>query len=186
MITRILHLAVYAFQAVRRAGWFVIRPQAVGVHGIPLTPSGQIVLVKLSYAAGWRLPGGGKKPEEDEVAALIRELREEIGMVDHESLEPVCGFQHRPDYRQGIATLFVVRGVRYHARWSLEVKEVREFDPLALPPDTARVTHELLGLAADHLETGQVQLGREPGRFQPPGRSAPWSTTSRAAGSDPA
>ena len=154
MITRVLHLAVYAFQAVRRAGWFVTRPQAVGVHGIPLTPGGQIVLVKLSYAAGWRLPGGGKKSGEGELAAIIRELREEIGMVDHESLEPVCGFKHRPDYRHGTATLFVVRGVRYHPRWSLEVKEVREFDPLALPPDTARVTYKLLGLAADHLKTG--------------------------------
>ena len=97
MSTRILHLAVYAFRTVQRAGWFVARPQAVGVHGIPLTPGGQIVLVKLSYAAGWRLPGGGKNSGEGEFAAVIRELREENGMIDHESLEPVCGFKHRPD-----------------------------------------------------------------------------------------
>jgi 8-oxo-dGTP pyrophosphatase MutT (NUDIX family) len=96
LIGRILHFAVSCFQAVRRAGWFVTRPKTVGVHGIPITPEGKVVLVTLSYARGWRLPGGGKKAAEDSRAAMLRELKEEIGLTSYESADLVSGFTHRP------------------------------------------------------------------------------------------
>lgn len=57
--TSILHQGVFWFQAIRRAAWFVTRPKAVGVHGIAITPQGKVILVVLSYAHGWRLPGEG-------------------------------------------------------------------------------------------------------------------------------
>lgn len=151
LLTRLLHLGVHAFQSLRRAGWFVTRPRTEGVHGIPLTPQGRLVLVTLSYAPGWRLPGGGLKRGEERTAAMLRELREEIGLTAHAAIEPVCEFTHRPDYRHGEATLFIVRGVRYRPRWSLEVKRVAEFDPADLPTDTAPITHRLLALAARQL-----------------------------------
>lgn len=154
MITRLLHSAVNAFQVVRRAGWFVTRPKCAGVHGIPLTPEGKIVLVTLSYAKGWRLPGGGQDPHENSLTAMLRELREEIGLTSHDSAELVSGFRHRPDYRDGTASLFVVRGVSYRPRWSFEVKEVREFELHDLPDNTARITRELLALAAADLRKG--------------------------------
>lgn len=147
MFGRLLHLGVYAFQTLRRCAWFVSRPRTQGVHAIPLTPEGKLVLVTLSYAKGWRLPGGGRKADEDPVAAILRELREEIGLTAHETIEPVCDFEHRPDFRRGQATLFIVRGVEYQPRWSLEVKAVEAFDLHALPPGTAAITHRLLGLA---------------------------------------
>jgi hypothetical protein len=70
LLTRFLHLGVNAFQALRRCVWFVSRPQTIGVHGIPLTPEGKVVLVTLSYAKGWRLPGGGRKGDEEPREAL--------------------------------------------------------------------------------------------------------------------
>lgn len=78
---------------------------------------------------------------------MLRELREEIGMTDHAGIDLVSGFKHRPDYRRGRASLFVVRGVHYRPRWSLEVKQVGEFDLGALPAGTAEVTLRLLELA---------------------------------------
>jgi 8-oxo-dGTP pyrophosphatase MutT (NUDIX family) len=147
MFGRILHLGVYAFQTLRRSVWFFSRPRTQGVHAIPLTPEGRLVLVTLSYAKGWRLPGGGRKANEDPVAAILRELSEEIGLTAHETIEPVCDFEHRPDFRRGQATLFIVRGVEYQPRWSLEVKAVKAFDLSALPIDTAAITHRLLGMA---------------------------------------
>jgi 8-oxo-dGTP pyrophosphatase MutT (NUDIX family) len=106
-----------------------------------------VVLVTLSYAKGWRLPGGGQKRGEDSRAAMIRELREEIGLTSYAGMELVDRFAHRPDYRHGEASLFVVRGVQYRPCWSLEVKQVGEFDLNALPVDTAAITHKLLALA---------------------------------------
>jgi 8-oxo-dGTP pyrophosphatase MutT (NUDIX family) len=151
LLTRILHFGVNVFQSLRRSVWFVSRPRTKGVHGIPLTPDGKVVLVTLSYAGGWRLPGGGLKAGEDPHKAMLRELREEIGLHAHAAVEPICEFTHRPDFRRGEATLFIVRGVRYRPRWSLEVRAVAEFDPANLPPDTAAITHKLLALAERQL-----------------------------------
>lgn len=151
MITRLLHFGVSVFQSLRRSIWFFTEPATVGVHGIPVTPDGKIVLVKLSYARGWRLPGGGLKRDEDREAGMLRELREEIGLTAHQSVELVTGFEHRPDFRRGTASLFVVRGVRYRPRWSLEVAQVGEFTPGALPADTAAITCQLLRMASRQL-----------------------------------
>ena len=151
MLTRVLHLGVLAFQSLRRSVWFVTRPRTKGVHGIPLTAQGNVVLVTLSYAKGWRLPGGGLKTGEDPREAMLRELREEIGLTAHLGIEPICDFRHRPDFRHGEATLFVVRGVEYRPRWSLEVRSVGEFALSDLPHDTASITLKLLALAEPQL-----------------------------------
>ena len=155
MIGRLLHAGVFAFQAFRRFIWFFTEPDAVGVHAVPLTPNGKIVLVMLSYAPGWRLPGGGVKKTEDQQTAMLRELREEIGLLDCESIHRVSGFDHRLDHRQGKGTLFVVRGVQYQPRWSLEVKQVGEFCLDDLPRSTAEITRQLLALAASSLRPDQ-------------------------------
>ena len=147
MIGRLLHAAVFAFQAVRRSIWFFTEPEAVGVHGVALTPEGKIILVKLSYAPGWRLPGGGKGRAEAPEVAMLRELREEIGLTAYESIDRVTSFAHRPDHRHGNGTLFVIRGVRYRPRWSLEVKQVAQFALEELPAGTARITRQLLAMA---------------------------------------
>jgi 8-oxo-dGTP pyrophosphatase MutT (NUDIX family) len=151
LLTRFLHLGVNAFQVLRRCVWFLSRPRTVGVHGIPLTQEGKVVLVTLSYATGWRLPGGGRKAAEEPRQALLRELREEIGLTGHTSIELVGDFRHQPDFRRGEASLFVVRGVQYRPRWSWEVATVGEFDLDELPPETARITHQLLALASRQL-----------------------------------
>lgn len=147
MLGRFLHLGVNAFQSLRRSVWFFSRPRTQGVHAVPLTPEGKVVLVTLSYAKGWRLPGGGRKAGEEPREAILRELREEIGLYAYTDVEPVCEFTHRPDFRRGEATLFVVRGVRFEPRWSLEVKAVETFELSALPQDTAAITRRLLELA---------------------------------------
>jgi hypothetical protein len=69
----LVRIAVTAFQQLRRAIWFVARPQVRGVLAVPLTPEGKVVLVRLTYARGWHLPGGGiKKGETPEAASAGR------------------------------------------------------------------------------------------------------------------
>nr|WP_295374196.1 NUDIX domain-containing protein [uncultured Sphingosinicella sp.] len=131
----------------RRSLWFFTSPHTSGVHAVPLTPEGKIILVTLSYARGWRLPGGGRKSSEDAQEGVLRELREEIGMVSHGRVEKVANFSHRPDHRRDRSSLFVVEDVRYRPRWSLEIKAVREFDSDQLPPDAAPITRRLVAAA---------------------------------------
>jgi len=131
----------------RRALWFVTRPRSHGVHAAAFTAAGKIVLVRHSYAPGWRLPGGGVKKCETPLAALLRELEEEIGLASYASARHVLDFAHRPDFRRGAGSLFRLDGVAYQARRSLEIEEVAEFDPGRLPAGATPLTREMIAAA---------------------------------------
>lgn len=126
--------------AVRRAGGAA----GGGVHAVPVTDAGKVVLVLLTYAPGWRLPGGGLKRGEGAEKAMLRELREEIGLLSHGGIERLdaLGADALPPGER--SALFVVRDVVYRPRRTFEVESVREFDPEALPADTARWTASIL------------------------------------------
>lgn len=130
----LVRVAVTGFQMLRRLFWFVARPPSRGVLAVPVTPEGRVVLVRLTYDKGWHLPGGGRKKDEDPRNAILRELREEIGLESHGEVVPLGAFGHRPDRRRGTSDLFLVRDVRYAFSRSLEIEEAGEFPPDA-PPD---------------------------------------------------
>ncbi len=94
-----------------------------GAHAAAFVPTGHIILVKLRYAPGWRLPGGGRHADEDVESAALRELREEIGMAAHGAVRVDGG-------------LVIVADVAYRPpRWSWEVEAVCEAPLDRLPPD---------------------------------------------------
>jgi 8-oxo-dGTP pyrophosphatase MutT (NUDIX family) len=65
-----------------RAWWFVRRPHTHGVKCILRDESGRVLFVRHTYGnrAVWELPGGGLRRREDPVAAVRREMREELGI----------------------------------------------------------------------------------------------------------
>jgi len=128
-----VRLAVTAFQTVRKGVWFFTRPQTHGVSAIPLTPEGKVVMVKLTYAKGWRLPGGGRKADEDPEAAILRELREEIGLTAYGEIRHLDVFEERPDRKHDTRHLYLVTGVAYTPRRSIEIDDIREFAPEEVP-----------------------------------------------------
>lgn len=148
-----LRVAMTAVQLPRRALEALGRGRDRGVHAVPVTPRGTIVLVRLRYARGWRLPGGGRGDAEDPREAALRELEEEIGMYAHGAVESV----HRSagsESGAGEASLFVVRDVEYRPRWSLEIEAVTEVPPDRLPSDVAEPARRALALARPML-TGE-------------------------------
>lgn len=157
-----LRWAVTSFQALRRALWFFSRPETLGAHALALTPEGRLVLVRLRYARGWRLPGGGRGPDEDPQSAALRELEEEIGMIRHGRVELVGEIDHEPDFKRDSAAIVIVRDVEYRPRWSLEVEAVTEADPDALPEDLSERTREWIGLAMPRL-LPRGETGTNPG-----------------------
>ena len=127
MTDRVLRWALTAGHLALRADWFVRRPRTHGAHALALTPDREVILVKLRYASGWRLPGGGRDAAEPAEEAVLRELREEIGMTAHGAVRPLTGID---------PSLVVVEDVVYTAhRWSWEVERVIESDLGALPED---------------------------------------------------
>ena len=102
-----------------------------GVHALALTPERKIILVRLRYAPGWRLPGGGLDERESLELAALRELREEIGMTAHGAVRHGLG---DPD------PVLIVEGVEYRRpAWSWEVEAIIEAPLDSLPNDMAPV-----------------------------------------------
>ena len=136
---------------VLRAGWFVRRPRTFGAHALALTPERKLILVKLRYAPGWRLPGGGRGANEDPVDAALRELREEIGMTGRGAVKKAAELEQRPHYRRDLVSLVVVEDVLYRPRWSWEIERIMEVEPNQLPEGMSPLAEEWIAALREHL-----------------------------------
>lgn len=132
-IDRLLRVLLTAAHRLLKLGWFMRRPRTFGAHAVALTPERKVVLVKLRYATGWRLPGGGRSADEEPRDAVLRELREEIGMTDHGAVRLACELDEDCDFKRDLASLLVVEDVRYAPRWSWEIEQIAESALDALP-----------------------------------------------------
>ena len=149
---RPLRLALTGAHKLLKAGWFVWRPRTYGAHALALTPKRKLILVKLRYAPGWRVPGGGRRKHEYAQAAVIRELREEIGMTAYGRVRFACELEENVDFKRDLASLLIVEDVRYKPRpWSWEVEEVGEFALDRLPRDTAPSTLRWVAALHDRI-----------------------------------
>lgn len=141
LFDRALRIVLTAAHKLLKLSWFVRRPRTRGAHAVALTRNRKLILVKLRYARGWRLPGGGRRPHEYAQAAVIRELREEIGMTAYGRIRFACELEESIDFKRDLAALLIVEDVRYQPRrWSWEVEQVGEFEISQLPRDTASLT----------------------------------------------
>jgi len=122
----------------------VWQPDLNGVRGIPITADGRLVLVRHTYLPGWHFPGGGYKSGEDAETAMLRELREEIGMTRHGAVEHFGDYLHRPDLWRDSVAFFVIRDVEFVPRRSLEIAAIGAFAPDALPEGLSSATRRRL------------------------------------------
>ena len=132
----LVRAAATAVHRLRRLGWSLGRPRGPGVHAVAVTPGGEVVLVRLTYAPGWRLPGGGRRRGEAKEAAVLRELQEEIGLTAHGAV--------RADARSDDSDYFIVERVEFDWKQTLEIEEVRCFDRRALPKDMPETDRRLI------------------------------------------
>jgi 8-oxo-dGTP pyrophosphatase MutT (NUDIX family) len=139
----LLRTLLTGLNQIRRGFWRLTGRRGRGVLAVPLTAEGQLVLVRLTYAPGWHLPGGGVGRGEDAQAAALRELSEEIGMTGHGAVSPLD--------QVGGSPLYLVRDVVYAARRSFEIEEVAAFAPDALPAGVTRSARRGLAAALERL-----------------------------------
>lgn len=109
--------------------------QTIGVRAIVLNEQKQILLVKHSYSSGWYLPGGGVKSNESAVEGIIRELKEEAGIIVTTKPKLLAIYFHlflsAPDY----PVLYLVEDFTVEKSHSYEISEVAWFDYANLPRD---------------------------------------------------
>ena len=117
------------------------RGKTLGVRGAAVDGEGRVLLVKHTYLAGWWLPGGGVDKSETTQAAVVRELREEAGLIARG--EPVLLSVHSNErfFPGDHVVVFRIDDFDMGERTSHgEIAEIGWFHPDALPEDTHRAT----------------------------------------------
>ena len=94
----------------------------------------KILLVRHSYVRGWLLPGGGVGRAEPPAEAILRELKEEIGLVRSPPPEFVGLYSRRTGWVTNVIALYRIDNAEFNFRSNLEIREVQFVDPVA-PPD---------------------------------------------------
>lgn len=152
------------YEPLRRAQrlyWRIVRPQTVGVRGLVVSEDDAVLLVRHSYDRhfsnfSWYLPGGRVRRGESLVAALRRELAEEVGVHVRSREELLGAYTNLVEGKRDHVVAFVVRDWDRTPTDSPEIVEVRFFPYRDLPegtsPATRRRVAELLGEARGTFE----------------------------------
>jgi len=147
-MNRILENAVQLAASHLRALW---TPMDLGVLAF-VEQAGKVVVVRHSYKSGWMLPGGAVKRGEPPADAVIRELKEEIGLTHWATPQLVGVYVRRRGFATNLVILYRVREAVFVFKPSFEIKAVRLVDPAAPPDDASPATRrrllELIGEAA--------------------------------------
>jgi 8-oxo-dGTP pyrophosphatase MutT (NUDIX family) len=122
----------------------LLSPVAFGANALALDETGRVLLVRHRYMPGWHLPGGGVKRAEPPAEAVIRELREETGLVSNDAPEFASLHTRKAGLATNLIALYRVRNVRIDFRPNAEILEVLFADPAAPPSGTAAGTRRRL------------------------------------------
>lgn len=125
--------------------WKALRtPVAFGASAIVEDARGHVALVRHSYMAGWHLPGGGVDAGEPPADAVIRELKEEIGLIRSAPPELLGLLTRRVGWTTNIVALYRVRDAVLDFKPNLEIREMVFADPASPPPGTTAGTRRRL------------------------------------------
>jgi ADP-ribose pyrophosphatase YjhB (NUDIX family) len=126
-----------------RLYWSIRKPQTMGCRAI-VTSKDQVLLVRLTYDAGWYLPGGGVKKGESFSEALRRELREECG-IEVRNMQILQLYFSTKEGKYDHIALYEVSDFEQNAVVSSsEIRDVQFFSLHDLPPDTSPATRKRL------------------------------------------
>ena len=125
-LSRLTLIAKIAMQA-------MLAPVALGACAL-VVRDGKVLLVRHSYVRGWLLPGGGVGRGEPPAEAILRELREEIGLVRSSPPEFIGLYSRRAGWATNVIALYRIDDAEFIFRPNLEIRETQFADPVA-PPD---------------------------------------------------
>lgn len=99
---------------------------------------GKILLARHSYVSGWLLPGGGVNRGEAAEHAVIREMKEEIGLVSSAPPELFGLYSRKAGWTTNVIVLYRLRDAQFTFVPNAEIREVQFADPTDPPDGTPR------------------------------------------------
>ena len=122
----------------------LITPAVFGVRGIVEDGQGRVLLVRHSYLAGWHFPGGGVDRGEPPEVAVVREMEEEVGLVESTAPEFIALYSQKVFWVTNVVGLYRLRNARIDFKPNLEIREAQFFDLGNLPEGTTDATRRRL------------------------------------------
>jgi len=119
--------------AVRAVG----NPTAFGATAVVEDGQGRVLLVRHTYMSDWRLPGGGVGRGEPPDKAVMRELEEEVNLLESTAPEFLALYTRRVLWFSNVVALYRVRNARIDFKPNLEIRAAGFFDPKSPPAGTA-------------------------------------------------
>lgn len=110
---------------------FTIRTN--GARAIIINERGEILLVLHTYISGWHFPGGGVDKGESPREAIIREVREEAGIIVKETPCIFDCYYHKIAGVDDIVSLYIIRHFECQNFKSPEILETKWFSLDQLP-----------------------------------------------------
>lgn len=114
----------------------------IGPRAIVLNAENKVLLVKHSYQPHWYLPGGGLKKGESVKDALVRELKEEVGLISIEEPQLFGIYFHRYLNVCDYPIIFIIKKYNLINASSPEIEQMAWFDyhnlPEMISPGTKR------------------------------------------------
>ena len=118
----------------------LIAPVALAVVALIEDEQGRVLLVRHSYGKGWGLPGGGVDRGEPVEDAVLRELREEIGLIRSAPPQFLALYTRKVGWMTNVIALYRLSDVEYEFKPTLEIRELAFADPANLPRGTGAGT----------------------------------------------
>ncbi len=142
-----LHRALLPWAHLLRHRWRRWRKVPIaGVSVVITNLTGDVLLVKHSYGPDvWSLPGGGLGRGEDPLAAVRREVREELG-VELARIEPIGVLEETLSGSPHTAHIFAATCDRQPRPDGREVTEARFFPSHSLPEPLGRTTRDRIAV----------------------------------------
>lgn len=122
----------------------LLSPVAFGVCAVAQNAEGRVLLVRHRYMRGWQLPGGGVGRNEPPAEAILRELKEEVGLISSDAPQFIGLYTRKSGLVTNVIALYRLANVQVNFRPNLEIKEILFADPDAPPSGTTQGTLQRL------------------------------------------
>jgi 8-oxo-dGTP pyrophosphatase MutT (NUDIX family) len=129
-----LHRATLALSLAARA---YRTPICFGTNALLDQDDGTVILVRHRYMPGLCFPGGGVNKGEPPIDAVMRELKEELGIRRAGAVELFGLYTRKVGWTTNLIALYRVQGAMTDFRPSLEISEIVHADPHAPPAGTS-------------------------------------------------